>query len=187
MIGAQAIYLHTGAAPVALAEFTKDSDLALNPRVLAHTPLLDEAMISAGFQRDLTTPQPGSWLSSEGAPVDLMVPESLAGAGGPNARGARIPPHSKHAARRAAGLEATVVDHDPMTVRALDEDDGRAHTANVAGPAALLVAKLYKLGERQQRAPSRLVDKTRTTSTVSSLPYPRMSWRRPWIASARLC
>ena len=31
LIGAQAIYLHTGDAPVALAERTKDSDLAVDP------------------------------------------------------------------------------------------------------------------------------------------------------------
>lgn len=31
VIGAQAIYLHTGGAAVALAEVTKDSDLALDP------------------------------------------------------------------------------------------------------------------------------------------------------------
>ena len=40
----------------------------------------------------------------------------------------------------------------------LDSRDGRAYTANVAGPAALLVAKLHKLGERQS-TPGRLVDK----------------------------
>jgi hypothetical protein len=45
-----------------------------------------------------------------------------------------------------------------MLVSALDPNDPRAYTANVAGPAALLVAKLHKLGERQT-APDRLVDK----------------------------
>src|SRR5205807_6670584 len=33
--------------------------------------------------------------------------------------------------------------------------DGRAYTANVAGPAALLVAKLHKLGEQIGRASCR--------------------------------
>jgi acetyl-CoA acetyltransferase len=37
VIGAQAVYLHTGAAATALAEATKDSDLALDPRLLAVT------------------------------------------------------------------------------------------------------------------------------------------------------
>jgi hypothetical protein len=93
VIGAQAIYLHTGAAQVALAETTKDSDLALDTRALLDTPLLENAMLQAGFRLDPDSPQPGSWLNPEGIPVDLMVPESLAGSTG--RRGVRIPPHSK--------------------------------------------------------------------------------------------
>jgi hypothetical protein len=156
LIGAQAIYLHTGAASVALGEATKDSDLAVDPRALSDSPLLDDAMQRAGFHRNLTEPQPGSWLSPSGIPVDLMVPAALAGSGG--RRGARIPPHSRHATRRTPGLEAAVVDHAPMTITALDPDDRRSAVIEVAGPAALLVAKLHKLGERQGR-PDRLLDK----------------------------
>jgi len=156
VIGAQAIYLHTGAADLPLAEATKDSDLVLDPRDLGGSPLLEAAMTAAGFHRDLINGQPGSWLSEDGVPVDLMVPEALAGTGG--RRGARIPPHSKHATRRAAGLEAAVVDHSPMDIAALDPADPRTITVNVAGPAALLVAKLHKIGERKEQ-PGRLVDK----------------------------
>lgn len=156
LIGAQAIYLHTGAAPVALAETTKDSDLAIDPRVLGDEPLLDAAMTGAGFHRDLRNPQPGSWLSSDGVPVDLMIPQALAGPG--SGRGARIPPHHKHATRRTPGLEAAVVDHAPMRIEALDPSDERSTEVKVAGPAALLVAKLHKLGERQTN-PERLMDK----------------------------
>lgn len=156
LIGAQAIYLHTGDAPVALAEATKDSDLAVDPRELADDPLLDEAMSGAGFHRDLVHPQPGSWLSAQGIPVDLMVPEALAGAKG--RRGARIPPHSRDATRRTPGLEAAVVDHAPIWIKALDASDPREEEIGVAGPAALLVAKLHKLGERKDDS-GRLVDK----------------------------
>lgn len=156
LIGAQAIYLHTGAAPVALAESTKDSDLAVDPRRLQDEPLLDAALTGAGFHRDLTSPQPGSWISGDGLPVDLMVPAALAGTTG--TRGARIPPHHKHATRRTPGLEAAVVDHAPMEIVALDPADARTATLEVAGPAALLVAKLHKLGERAS-TPGRLVDK----------------------------
>ena len=35
VVGAQAVYLHTGSADVALAEATKDSDLVVDPRELA--------------------------------------------------------------------------------------------------------------------------------------------------------
>lgn len=156
VIGAQAIYLHTGAAPVALAESTKDSDLALDSRTLGDRPLLEEAMTAAGFSLDLNSNQPGAWMSPDGIPVDLMVPEALAGASG--RRAVRIPPHSKRSARKAIGLEAAVVDHCAMHVTALASDDDRVRVANVASPAALLVAKLHKLGEREE-TPARLADK----------------------------
>jgi hypothetical protein len=156
LIGAQAIYLHTGAAPVAIGEATKDTDLAVDPRALNDDPLLEEAMQHAGFHRNLTDPQPGSWLSPRGIPVDLMVPAALAGEGG--RRGSRIPPQSRQATRRTPGIEAAVVDHAPMTVTALDPNDGRSAEMEVAGVGALLVAKLHKLGKRQDTA-GRLLDK----------------------------
>lgn len=79
VIGAQAIYLHTGAAQVALAEATKDSDVAIDPRVLSGDPLIDDAMTRGHFHLNLADPQPGSWLSRDGIPLDLMVPETLGG------------------------------------------------------------------------------------------------------------
>lgn len=158
LIGAQAIYLHTGRADVALAEATKDSDLALDTRRLADDPRIEQAMSAAGFSQAVSRTQPGSWLNPAGIPVDLMVPEALAGAAASQRRGARIPPHAKTATRRAVGLEAAVVDHAPMRVTALTEGDERSCTVEVAGPAALLVAKLHKLGERRDN-PRRLEDK----------------------------
>lgn len=156
LIGAQAIYLHTGRADTALAEATKDSDLDLDPRHLAQNPLIEQAMSAAGFCRNLTSPQAGAWLSRFGIPVDLMVPEALASPGG--RRGARIPPHDSKATRRAVGLEAAVIDNAPMEIAALAPGDNRRCLVNVAGPAALLIAKLHKLGERQAD-PRRLEDK----------------------------
>ena len=156
VIGAQAIYIHTGGAAVALAEATKDSDLAIDPRSLAPQPRVEEAMRAAGFELDPRSGQPGTWINPEGVPVDLMVPEALAGAGG--RRGARVPPHSNRAMRRATGLEAAVVDHQPIRVAALDPDDRRSQSVNVASPAALLVSKLFKLAEREDQ-PDRLADK----------------------------
>jgi hypothetical protein len=132
----------TGSAGFALAETTKDCDLAIDPRELRDFPRLEEAMRRAGF---LPSPdnQPGSWVNADGIPVDLMVPEALAGGGGAQARGARIPPHSKRAARRARGLEAALVDHSAMDVAALEPSDPRHHSVAVAGSAALLVAKAH--------------------------------------------
>lgn len=158
VVGAQAIYLRTATAPVSLAETTKDSDLVLDPRDLAEDPLVELAMANGGFFRDQVARQPGAWLNGEGIPVDLMVPELLAGPGGKGSRSARVPPHERGAMRRARGLEATVIDNDLMEVAALGTADERSHHARVAGPAALLVAKVHKIAERVA-SPARLVDK----------------------------
>lgn len=155
LVGAQAVYLYTGDAPVALAVSTKDSDLALDARALADEPRIDAAMRAAGFSLDPDKRQPGAWLSSEGIPVDLMVPDASSPG---SSRGARIPPHSKMVARKAVGLEAAIVDHAHREIHALSADDDRIRVAKVAGPAALLIAKLHKVGERQS-SPHRLRDK----------------------------
>ena len=79
-------------------------------------------------------------------PIDLIVPEGAST--GEGRHGARIPPHGKRAARRAVGLEAALVDHSPMIVAALDPADSRQVTVEVAGVAALLVAKAHKIRDR---------------------------------------
>lgn len=152
VIGAQAVYVRTGDLDVALAPATKDSDLSLDPRLLHDDPLIEEAMREAGFLPDT---QPGAWLRPDGIPVDLMIPEQLAG---PGRRSVHIPPHSKLSARKARGIEATLIDYDIQKIGALDPSDGRRIDAKVAGPAALLVAKVHKITERLS-TPTRLNDK----------------------------
>ncbi|WP_069162921.1 hypothetical protein [Nocardia altamirensis] len=157
VIGAQAVYLRTGGISVALAESTKDSDIVLDPRSFGTDPTIEAVMRKAEFFPSCTG-QPGSWVNAAGIPVDLMVPEQLAGPGTKHTRGARIPPHDNKATRRARGLEATLIDHSEIIVTALDPDDQRRITALVAGPAALLVAKCHKIAERVD-SPHRLNDK----------------------------
>jgi hypothetical protein len=62
IVGAQAIYLHTGSTQVALAEHTTDGDLALDPELLSPDPLIEDAMTSAGFAltRGTARSAPGS-------------------------------------------------------------------------------------------------------------------------------
>lgn len=156
VIGAQAVYLRTGRIAVALPETTKDSDLAIDPRALGDRPLVEDAMRAAGFAPADEKAQPGTWVNAAGIPVDLMVPATLSGAGG--RRGARVPPHSRLAMRRAAGLEAAVIDRSRMRIGSLTAAEVRAVDAWVAGPAALLVSKLHKLAEREGD-PDRLADK----------------------------
>ncbi|MEO7058887.1 MAG: GSU2403 family nucleotidyltransferase fold protein [Lapillicoccus sp.] len=158
VIGAQAVYLRTGGAQVALAEATKDSDLAMDPRRLGDDPRVEAAMSGAGFIPNPVSRQPGAWINPQGIPVDLMVPEALAGEAKRGARGVRLPPHGNSAMRRAHGLEAALVDNSLERVRSLDAKDDRSFEVRVAGPAALLVAKTIKITERIT-TPHRLNDK----------------------------
>ena len=114
LVGAQAIYLHTGDADFAAAELTTDADFCVAPANLRDTPLLAESLETHGFS---LTEHPGAWMSPDGIPVDLMVPEALAGAG---SRGARLGPHGNKAARRATGLEGALVDRERMEIASLD-------------------------------------------------------------------
>jgi hypothetical protein len=61
--GAQAVYLHTGWGDVAVAPFTTDADLTLDPARLASAPELEHVMSKAGFR--LAEPgghvEPGLW------------------------------------------------------------------------------------------------------------------------------
>lgn len=113
-------------------------------------------MRAAGFELQREKPQPGTWVNAAGIPVDLMVPESLSGTGG--RRGARVPPHSSRAMRRAAGLEAALVDRSLTQISSLTPGDQRVFTTYVAGAAALVVSKLHKIAEREGQS-DRLTDK----------------------------
>lgn len=143
LVGAQAIYHRVGAGSLLVAPFTTDGDLALHPKMLDDEPLLAKALTSAGFSLAV---KPGTW-ARDNVQIDLMVPEALGGGG---RRSARLGPHGTDAARKAVGLEAALVDNDRFTLHALHPSDRRSVEIAVAGLAALLVAKLHKLAEREQ-------------------------------------
>lgn len=149
LVGAQAIYLHTGEGDLAVAPYTLDADLALVPDQLRALPDLTERLEAAGFRR---TEHIGIWAKTvevQGrvgeVTVDLLVPAPL---GGPGRRAARLEGHGARLARKARGLEAAVVDRTNLSVGAFEPGDPRCFEIAVAGPAALLVAKLHKLAER---------------------------------------
>ena len=168
LAGAQAIYVRTGAADLAVAPYTTDGDLVLDPQLLGDVPELEAGMTAAGFHLQ---PQPGGhvepgiWLAKASIenedvliPVDLIVPEGAASGGG--RRAARLGIHGDRAARRAVGLEAALVDNSTMTIAALDPQDTRSLQTKVAGSAALFVAKAHKLHDRvASRRADRLDDK----------------------------
>ncbi|MCC6270463.1 MAG: hypothetical protein IT190_04245 [Microbacteriaceae bacterium] len=102
------MYQHTGAAKVALAEFTTDGDLAIDPDLLGTHPLIEDAMVSAGFTADPRESAVGTWIARNGVPIDLMVPTALAG---PGRRSVNAPPHDSKSMRSTRGLEAALVDN----------------------------------------------------------------------------
>ena len=161
VVGAHAVYLRTGDAGIAIAPFTTDADLALQPEILADRPELERLLLDAGFEREEN--KPGSWIAKttiEGSevpvPVDLMVPDAAAPAG--SRRAVDLPGHDRMATRRAIGLEGCLVDNSVEVIQALDFDDDRSISVRVAGPTALIIAKLHKLQDRKDDD-RRLADK----------------------------
>ena len=80
-----------------------------------------------------------------------MVPVGAAPPGS-RSRSAALGTHGNRAARIARGLEAVLIDWQEMTLAALDPTDSRVLLVKVAGPSALLVAKLHKLADRRGNA-----------------------------------
>jgi hypothetical protein len=74
------------------------------------------------------------------------VPEAV---GGEGRRSARLDGHGKETARKARGLEGVLIDNQVVSIGSFGEGDDRSFEIRVAGPAALLVAKLHKLSERR--------------------------------------
>ncbi|GAC1525142.1 MAG: hypothetical protein NVS2B16_33740 [Chloroflexota bacterium] len=154
LVGAQAIYLHVGEAHIAVAVTTKDADLVLDTRKLTPTPQIQDVLRDAGFESERD--QIGIWRNRHGGQVDFLVPEAFAGPKG--RRAARLSTQGNALARRAKGLEGALIDNQLMEITSLNDEDDRRMEIPVAGPGALLVAKLYKVGERQAQ-PTRMMPK----------------------------
>jgi len=153
LVGAHAIYHRVGEADIAVAPFTTDGDLAIDPEQLADEPPLDISLVGAGFVRrshDVV----GSWVKYVSSAqlvnvpvmVDFLVPQTVSP--GRKHRGARLPGHDPLVARSAYGIEDALVDADFMEIGSLEPGDSRSFRIRVAGPAALLVSKLHKIADR---------------------------------------
>lgn len=186
LVGAQAIYLRAEDRLPSYTPFTTDADLVLDPAHLAPTPSIGAAMEAAGFRLKQTGSrvEPGVWqrqIRRAGrreavlVPVDLIVPAHVASPAG--RRDARLGgSHGKASARKSAGLEGALVDHTPLELRALEPGDDRSATIEVAGVAALFVAKLHKLGDRlatpQRLEPKDAGDVYRLLTVLSPTRWP---------------
>lgn len=152
LVGAQAVYHHTGEGELRVPIMTTDGDLALDTRDLAGDPEIAEALRAAGFAAGVN---PGSWVGRGDVTIDLMVTPGQANISRAGARAARSPPHQRATARITHGLEPSLADHQPLTISALEPTDARTFDIRVAGPAALLVAKVTKISERLDQSLSR--------------------------------
>lgn len=154
LVGAQAVYLRVGDADLAVTPYTTDGDLVIDPAVLAEIPALERVMMEAGFHPK-TEDSVGVWLTTRktsrhidaNIAVDLLVPASVSP--GTGRRAARLPGHHTRAARIVRGLDGALVDADVMSLSALEKGDARTVDVRVAGPAALLVAKVHKIDDRK--------------------------------------
>lgn len=133
-----------------MAPFTTDGDIVIDPSALPTAPALDSTLENAGFIR---SEQPASWTTSLvigerriDVDVDFLVPDAVAGGSGK--RSVQLEGHDRMATRRVYGLEATLVDHSAIRITAMDPADARATVVEVAGPAALFIAKIHKIAER---------------------------------------
>jgi hypothetical protein len=105
-------------------------------------------------------------------PVDFLVAEAMAGR--PGRRGAHVPGQPENSARQVRGLEGVLVDNDVIRIGALN-DDPRSFELRVAGPAALIVAKMHKIAERV--GTKRSHDKDALESTGCCVLSNRETWR----------
>ena len=159
LVGAQAVYHHTGEADLNVPLMTTDADLAIDTTNLSDVPEIGGVLRAAKFKPG---PNPGHWVAPSDVAVDLMVVPYQAGTTRPSARAARLVPHEKLTARIARGLEPALLDNEWVTITALELTDVRSVDLRVAGPAALLTAKAIKISERLDQAdsqPDRLKEK----------------------------
>lgn len=159
LIGAQAVYLRTENVALAIAPYTTDADLMIDSRGLAASPEITSLLKSVGFWSSAESGgNPGHWINANGTPLDLMQPR-VQSTRGKHARSASLPPHESSTARIADGLDCALIDSDALLIESFDNADSRSFRCRVAGPAALLVAKVFKISDRQNQKKSRLVNK----------------------------
>ncbi len=152
VIGAQAVYEHTRHLADVPPTATSDGDLTVDPRLVSDRPLVADAMIAAGFH-PARPERPGIYSLTPTAPggqpvpptVDLIAPEALAGTG---TRGARMGVHGKSSVGRARGVEMALLDKQVHRFGPIGASGRAAVDVAVAGVAALVCAKSWKLHER---------------------------------------
>lgn len=165
LVGAQAVYVHSGDGDFSTAPTTTDADLALIPDRLADEPSIVAAMRAAGF---VPGSQPGSWVGVGQIMVDLMAPEALCGPTGRRSADLRPPHDDKDTARRTLGLEAAVVDNEFHVIAALASEDSRAFRDQGGGTRrSPRIESLQDLGTARPATPTEAEGRARRASVAA--------------------
>lgn len=153
VIGADAVFARAQKGiPDLMMQSTRDADLVVDPAFVTPSPAIVTLMEEAGLVA-VSPDRPGiyGYLSEAGLPqtgrttIDLLVPEAYAGAG---RRAARLP-GQRNAATRAEGIELALYDRSVLSLSPLPGDPNQEPVEiMVAGHAALLVAKAFKVRDR---------------------------------------
>lgn len=168
LVGAHAVYLRAPDSLFGIPAFTFDGDLAVNPRSVVYSDLVRKTLEAAGFdlrgrlarlyvRRGIPEPE------SRAARVDVLVPARVAH----NWSADRYDPL---AALSQPGLEICLYDHSPMLVET--HSDGvppRSITLEVAGVVGLIVAKAWKLREREADGAEAFADVRKDVADVYRL------------------
>lgn len=149
LVGARAVYHHTGDTDLNVPLSTTDADLAIDALGLEDSPEIGDVLRAAGVSSGINQ---GHWVDARQVAVDLMVVPHQSGRTKPSARAASLPPHDRATAGVARGFEHALVDHEIVTMAALEPRDSRRMDLEVAGPAAFLTAKAIKIGERLEQS-----------------------------------
>ncbi len=152
VLGAHAVFEQTKTIiELPSMDSTHDADVGVTPELLAPTPLLDEMMDSAGLE-PANPARPGVWgLKSEHdkplydrLTIDLIAPSAIAGN---KRRSADVGAHGAKSVSKTSGTELSVIDRDWMEIESFDNDQP-SREGYVAGVAALICAKVYKIYDR---------------------------------------
>jgi hypothetical protein len=152
VVGAHAVYERTKSLTSELEmDSTRDADIGVFPELLASAPLVGEVMSELGLE-PASQDRPGVWgLKSEQGldlrerlTVDLLAPDALAG--GTGRRSADTGAHGTKIVSRTKGTELTLIDRDVLNLDSFGL--GTPIDAHVAGLAALIAAKAWKLFDR---------------------------------------
>lgn len=156
VLGAHAVIEMTQDTPgVPPDDSTRDGDLGVTPSLLLPTPKLAEVMTELGYERAYGE-RPGSWSPIDQRDldvhardsIDLIAPMGVAfeeGSRRPR-RAARVGGHGDDAVSATVGTELSIIDRHRRYLRSFDDGDGVE--VFVAGHAALLCAKAYKIHDR---------------------------------------